>query len=85
MVLVVVKVTAVVFSPLHTTWLAGRSTSPVGLTVIVNVFAGPSHILPPLLKRGVTTIVATTGAVPGLVATNEGISPLPVAGNPIVG
>ena len=30
-------------------------------------------------------IVATTGAVPGFVATNEGILPLPFAANPIVG
>ena len=83
-VLVVVNVTAEVFSPLHTTWLTGRSTSPVGLTVIVKVFVGPSHVLPPLLKCGVTTIVATTGTVPGLVATNEGIFPLPLAPRPML-
>ena len=46
---------------------------------MVKVFVGPSHILPPLLKCGVTMIVATTGALPALVATNEGIFPEPLA------
>jgi hypothetical protein len=52
---------------------------------MVKVFVGPSHVLPPLLKCGVTIIVATTGAVPGFVAMNEGILPLPAAANPIDG
>jgi hypothetical protein len=38
-----------------------------------------------LLKCGVTIIVATTGAVPGFVAENEGILPIPFAVNPIDG
>ena len=84
-VLTVVKVTVEVLSPLHTTWLAGWSTSAVGLTVMVKVFVGPSHVLPSLVKCGVTTIVATTGAVPVFIATKDGISPLPVADNPIDG
>src|ERR1035437_2679912 len=84
-VLIVAKVTVAVLLPLHTTWLAGWSTSPVGLTVIVNVFVGPSHVTPPLVKCGVTMIVAITGNVPALIAVNVGISPLPVAANPIDG
>src|SRR5664279_5486171 len=82
---VIVKVTVVVLPPLHITWLAGWSTSPVGLTVIVKVFVGPSHVTPPLVKCGVTMIVATTGDVPALMAVNEGISPLPLAVRPIDG
>jgi len=57
----------------------------VGLTVIRNIFVGPSHDLPALLKCGVTMIVATRGELPELVATNEGILPLPLTANPIVG
>ncbi len=84
-VFIVVKVTVVVLSPLHTTWLSGWSTSPVGLTVIVKVFAGPSQVTPPLLKCGVTMIVATTGAVPLFIAVNDGILPLPADARPIDG
>ena len=76
--------TVAVLLPLHTTWLAGWSTSPVGLTVMVKVFVGPSHVTPPLLKCGVTMIVATTGDVPVFVAVNVGIFPLPVAANPML-
>src|SRR5450759_4259526 len=83
-VLTVTKVTVVVLSLLHTTSLAGRVTFAVGFTVIVKVFVGPSHILPPLLKCGVTMIVATTGTVPVFMATNVGISPVPVAARPMV-
>jgi hypothetical protein len=83
-VLTVVKVTVVVLPPLHTTWLAGWSTSPVGLTVIVKVFVGPSHVTPPFVKCGVTMIVAITGDVPALIAVKVGILPLPVAVNPML-
>ncbi|MNY24934.1 hypothetical protein D3C86_1586810 [compost metagenome] len=51
--------------------------------VIVNVFVGPVQLVPPLLKFGVTIIVATTGVVPLLTAVKEGIFPFPDAGNPI--
>ena len=34
---------------------------------------------------GKTLIVAVTGALVGLIAVKEGISPLPLAGKPIVG
>src|ERR1035437_73558 len=83
-VVTVVKVTVVVLPPLQTTWLAGWSTSPVGLTVIVKVLVGPSQVIPPLVKCGVTIIVATTGDVPALMAVNVGILPLPVAANPML-
>ena len=51
---------------------------------MVKVFVGPSHVTPPLLKCGVTMIVATTGDVPVFVAVNVGIFPLPVAANPML-
>jgi len=82
-VLTVLNVTAVVAVPLHNTWLAGWSTWPVGLTVIVKVSSGPVQLTPPFVNVGVTTIVATTGAVPALIAVNEAILPVPVAGNPM--
>ena len=46
-VFTVVKVIAETVLPLQTTWLAGWSTAAVGFTVIVNVFAGPSHVTDP--------------------------------------
>ena len=84
-VLTVTKVTVVVLSLLHTTSLDGRVTCAVGLTVIVKVFVGPSHILLPLLKCGVTMIVATTGAVPKFIAAKEAMSPVPLAKSPMDG
>ena len=70
-------------APLQIVRFAGCTTCPVGLTVIVNVFVGPGQLLPPLVNVGVTTIVPVLGAVPGLVPVKE-ISPVPVAGRPIV-
>jgi hypothetical protein len=52
---------------------------------MVKVFVGPSQVTPPLVKCGVTMIVATTGAVPLFIAVNDGILPVPVAANPMVG
>ena len=49
---------------------------------MVNVFAGPGQLVPPLVKVGVTTIVPVIGDVPILVPVKE-ISPEPVAGSPI--
>ena len=46
----VVKVMAAAWLPLQITWLAGWSTSAVGLTVIVNVFVGPSQVTVPFKK-----------------------------------
>ncbi len=49
--------------------------------MIVNVFGDPVHPA----ADGVTVIVAVTAAVPLLMAVNDGILPLPLAGKPIVG
>ena len=84
-VLLVVNTTAVVALPLQTTWLVGWFTWDDGLTVIVKVFVGPVQETVPLVYVGVTIIVASTGAVPILIAVNAVISPVPVAANPIVG
>ena len=43
------KVTAVVDAPLHTTWLATAVTVAVGLTVMVNVIGVPTQLVPPLV------------------------------------
>ena len=84
-VFTVPNVTAVVLLPLHITWLPGRLTWAVGLTVMVNVLVGPVHPTPPLVKVGVTTMVATTGAVPAFVAENAAMFPVPVAARPMPG
>ena len=47
--------------------------------MIVNVLAGPGQDTLPLVKVGVTTIVATTGDVPVLTAAKDTISPEPLA------
>ena len=53
------------------------------MTVIVKVFVGPSQVIPPLVKCGVATIVAMTGAVPELVVVKDAISPVPLAARPM--
>jgi hypothetical protein len=50
-----------------------------GLTVIVKVCTEPVHPL----AVGVTVIVAVTEVVPGLVAVNAAMFPVPVAASPI--
>ena len=60
-------------------------TVVVGLTVMVKLVGVPSQIADPFVKRGVTVIVAITGAVPVLTAANEAIFPVPLANNPIEG
>jgi len=55
----------------------------VGFTVIVNVCAVPEQLVPPLLKVGVTVIVALIVPVPVLVAVNAGSEPVPLAPRPI--
>ena len=60
-------------------------TCAVGLTVMVNDFEGPWQLVTPLVKVGVTVMVATTGAVPVLVAVNAVMSPVPDAVRPMVG
>jgi hypothetical protein len=52
-----------------------------GLTVMVNVITGPVHPF----ADGVTVIVPKMGTAPGLVATNDGIFPVPFAASPIAG
>ena len=79
------KLMAAVVALLHTTWLDIAFTVGEGLTVIVNVFAVPVHVLPPLVNEGVTVMVAVTGALVLLVAVKAAISPFPLANNPIDG
>ena len=52
--------------------------------MIVKVFVGPEQLLPLLVKVGVTTIVATTGAVVVFNAVKEAILPVPDPAKPIV-
>ena len=52
---------------------------------MVNVIAVPTQLTPAFTKVGVTVIVAVTGAVPVLVAVNDGIFPAPLAANPMDG
>lgn len=56
-------------------------TVAVGFTVMVKVEGIPVQPL----AVGVIVMVATTGAVPGLVAVNTGILPVPLAARPIEG
>lgn len=52
---------------------------PVGLTVIVKLTGVPVQVKPPLVKLGVTVMVATCGTVVLLLATKLPILPLPLA------
>ena len=56
-----------------------------GLTVMVKVLEAPLHVMPPLLKTGVTVIVAIIGNEVVFVAANAGILPVPLAASPIEG
>jgi hypothetical protein len=51
---------------------------------MVKVFDDPVQETLPLVKVGVTSIVATTGDVVVLVAVNEAMSPVPLAAKPIL-
>ena len=82
-VVVLLKLMAVVEDPLHTVWLATVFTVGIGLTVIVNVLPVPVQVVPALVKAGVTVIVAVTGLLVVLVATNAGILPVPLAAKPM--
>ena len=75
---------AVVEPLLHTIWSVGWLTWPDGLTVIVNVLGVPGQLIPPLVKVGVTVIVAITGEVPEFKAVKDGIFPFPEAAKPIL-
>ena len=72
--------------PLHTTLLLSTVLSTgVGFTVIVKVIGVPVQLTPPLVKVGVTVMVATT--CPGVLfmAVKLAIFPTPLAANPIDG
>ena len=84
-VLVVEKFTAVVVPAWQRTWSEGWLSCPVGFTVKVKDLVGPLQLTPPLVKVGVTTIVAVSGEVPVLVKVNEGMFPVPKAARPIAG
>ena len=77
-VMLPIKFTASVNVPLHPVWLPGLSTVGVGLTIMVKEVEAP--VQP---TDGVTVIVALIGAVVELVAVNEAILPVPMAGKPI--
>jgi hypothetical protein len=79
------KLTAAVLAPLQTIWLLTAFTVGVGLTVIVKVRGVPVQVTPPLVKLGVTVMVATTGAVPAFTPTKEAMLPVPLAASPIEG
>ena len=55
------------------------------MTVIVKLVVGPVQGTPPLVKVGVTVIVAVTGDVPVLMPVNAAILPVPLAPSPIEG
>lgn len=82
-VAVPVKLTAVVFDPLHNTWLVITATVGVGCTVIVNVCGVPAQVTEPKVYLGVTVIVAITGLVPALVTAKAAMLPLPLVASPI--
>ncbi|MNF94329.1 hypothetical protein D3C84_770360 [compost metagenome] len=68
----------------HVVCVAGVATVlGVGLTVIVKVLVVPIQLILPLLNLGVTTMVATIGVVPLLMAVKAGMFPFPDAANPI--
>ena len=74
----------VTVAPAHTVWLATGFTDGIGFTVIVNVIGVPGQVTP-LVKFGVTVMVATCGVVPALIVMNEAILPAPAAARPIDG
>ena len=76
-----VQLMAVVGEPLHTDWGATAFTVGVGVTVMVNVTGVPGQ--PPTV--GVTVMVPVVGVVPGLVAVNEAMLPMPVIPSPMAG
>ena len=73
----------VTVAPAHTTWLATGFTVGIGFTVMVNVIGVPGQVTP-LLKFGVTVIVATCGTLVALMAVKLAILPAPAAARPIL-
>jgi hypothetical protein len=74
-----VKFIIPVAAVLQNVLFGGGNTLGIGFTVIVNILGVPGQI--PL--KGVTVIVAVTGALPVLMAVKAGISPLPPAARPM--
>ena len=62
----------------HTVWLPRALTVGVGLTVTLKVLTGPLHPL----ALAVTLTVATTGALPVLVAVKAAMEPVPLVPKP---
>lgn len=81
----VVKLILVVAELLQTVWLATGLITGGGFTVMVKLIAVPTQLTPPLVKVGVTVMVATTGTGLRLTATKLAMLPLPLAGKPIEG
>jgi len=52
--------------------------------VIVNIFAGPGQLVPPLVNVGVTVIVPVIGQVPALVPVKEMSVPLAAKPMPVL-
>ena len=52
---------------------------------MLKVFEGPSHVAEPLMKWGVTVIIAITGVEVVLEAVNDGTLTVPVAASPMAG
>lgn len=73
------KVMAGLLAPLHRVIFVIGFTMVVGLTVMVKVLTGPTHPA----AVGVMLMVDVIGVVPGLVAVNDGIFPLPDVANPM--
>ncbi len=66
--------------PLQKVWADGVAIPvAVGFTVMVKLLVGPSQVVPPFEKCGVTVMVAVTGALVALVAVNEPMLPVPLA------
>lgn len=61
------------------------TTIGVGLTVMVNVRGVPVQVTPPLVKLGVTVMVATTGVCVVFTAVKAAMLPVPLAARPIEG
>jgi hypothetical protein len=77
-----VRTIVAVEPPLQTACVAGVAMAfGVGLIVIVAVIGVPGQ----LLAVGVIVIVAVIGVEPVFTAVNDGILPLPLAANPMVG
>lgn len=67
--------------------LTGVANTPIGVgfTMIRKVRANPVQVTPPIVFCGVMVMLAMTGAAVGLVATKDGMLPVPVAARPMDG